>query len=87
MDNHLNLKKVLKIDCEGAEFEILQDLQNNNLLQKIDLVLLEWHWGCYEQLKELFLNSGFTLTCRHDIPGKQGVIIACRTEFNRNFNI
>lgn len=84
-DNHLELKKVLKIDCEGAELEILQDLQNNNLLSKIDLILLEWHLGYHEQLKELFLNCGFTFTCRHDIPGKQGVIIACRNELNCNF--
>lgn len=38
-------KKVdlLAINCEGAEFEILQDLYDNNLLRSIDEILVQFH--------------------------------------------
>ena len=34
---------ILKINCEGAEFEILQNLHENNLLQNIEEVLIQFH--------------------------------------------
>ena len=36
-------KLILKLDCEGAEYEILQDLSQHRLLGHIDALLLEWH--------------------------------------------
>ena len=39
---------VLKIDCEGSEFDILEDILNNpNLINRIYTILVEWHpWYC-----------------------------------------
>ncbi|MBR7131168.1 MAG: FkbM family methyltransferase [Lentisphaeria bacterium] len=84
---HPDFKKVFKIDCEGSEVEILQDLQSGGLLQQIDLILLEWHWGCAETLIQELIKNGFALTCRHDIPNKQGVIIAFRNSSDFNGQI
>ncbi|MBX3117845.1 MAG: FkbM family methyltransferase [Fimbriimonadaceae bacterium] len=36
-------KLVVKLDAEGAEYEILERLQYSGLLSRIDLLLLEWH--------------------------------------------
>jgi len=43
----LNLKMidVLKIDVEGAEGIIFEDLYKNNLLKKVELINLEYHYG------------------------------------------
>lgn len=52
---------ILKIDCEGGEFEIIERLYNTNLLSKMDIVLLEWHMATPEILIEQLLNSGFAI--------------------------
>jgi hypothetical protein len=77
---HTGLKKALKIDCEGSEMEILEDLKKAGLLAQVDLILLEWHFGYGRDLIDLLTDCGFVLTCRHDIPEKQGVITAFRSK-------
>ena len=34
---------VLKLDIEGAEFEVLDDLIENHLIEYINLIIIEWH--------------------------------------------
>ncbi|MBV9289421.1 MAG: FkbM family methyltransferase [Hyphomicrobiales bacterium] len=34
---------VLKMDCEGSEFAILDSLQKSNLLNKVKILMMEWH--------------------------------------------
>lgn len=38
-----NKKFMIKMDCEGGEYEILPDLFQSDMLDKIDLLVLEWH--------------------------------------------
>lgn len=42
---------ILKLDCEGAELELLQDLKANEYLPKIGFIVGEWH--VQSQLKAL----------------------------------
>ena len=35
---------VLKLDVEGAEYEILEDLISQNLISKLDQLYVEFHW-------------------------------------------
>lgn len=44
IEQHNDKKIVLKCDIQGAEFEVIEDLSNNNLLEKIDIILLETHF-------------------------------------------
>lgn len=62
---HPNEKKVLKIDCEGAEYEILQKLNNSNLLDNIDVLLIEWHDKGAVILEEILAAYNFTVISRH----------------------
>ena len=71
-----NLKKFLKIDCEGAEEEILANLQHSGILKDVDLILLEWHFGCYAAITKILTDTNFIVTCHHTIPDIQGNIIA-----------
>lgn len=43
--NDITSKIVLKIDTEGAEYEILDDLYHSGFLNKIDLLMGECHYG------------------------------------------
>lgn len=35
---------VLKLDVEGAEYEILEELVKTGAIRKINKILIEWHW-------------------------------------------
>lgn len=48
-----NINYVLAIDIEGAEYEVIKDLYNNDLLKNFYLITGEFHNG-YEGLKEYF---------------------------------
>lgn len=50
---------LLKMDCEGAEYDILEDLINSGIIKKIDVICMEWHDGKYKQLESLMERAGF----------------------------
>jgi FkbM family methyltransferase len=59
------VKYIAKIDCEGAEYEIIDSLYNSGLLKKIDAVIIEWHEvnnvkAKIENMKIQFTQSGFS---------------------------
>lgn len=62
---HPKLKKVLKIDCEGAEYEILQKLNDSNLFVDIDVLLIEWHDKGATLLEELLVANNFSVISRY----------------------
>jgi len=53
--DHITSKIVLKIDTEGAEYDILKDLYHSGVLNKIDLIMGECHDGM-EKLED-YLND------------------------------
>jgi len=58
-------KLVMKLDAEGAEYEILERLSNLGLLGKIDLLLLEWHVRPDrdpEEIRKLLRGAGYFWT-------------------------
>jgi FkbM family methyltransferase len=62
---HSGQKKVMKIDCEGAEYEILQKLNDANLLKFIDILLIEWHDKGAKILEDILIANDFRLVSRH----------------------
>ena len=47
--------KVLKIDCEGAEYEIFEDLAKANLIDEFSVIIGEIHYGM-KQIPSLLSN-------------------------------
>jgi FkbM family methyltransferase len=43
IQNNQSLDMFLKLDCEGSEFEIIDDLNTHSLLQHFKVIVLEWH--------------------------------------------
>jgi FkbM family methyltransferase len=75
-------KVFCKIDCEGAEFEILEDLDQAGLLSQIDVIIMEWHFRVPDVLIDLLEKNNFvcfftTLFYANNI----GIIRAVRTTF------
>lgn len=56
---------VLKIDCEGMEYEIIECLAEAGLLSKIWATIIEWHrrgnLGDPAQLQSILTNNGFVV--------------------------
>ena len=53
--NHPNEKKVLKFDTEGAEYEMLDALLENDLILQFDMLVGETHEG-YQQFFDKIPN-------------------------------
>lgn len=69
-------KKFLKIDCEGAEKEILPDLDKAGLLQKTDVIIMEWHNENPQYLIDILTKNNFNVHCIHAVPNILGMITA-----------
>lgn len=69
-------KVFLKIDCEGAEKEIIPALDKSGLLQKISVLIMEWHFESPQYLIDILEKNGFIVFCNHSTPNKLGMIRA-----------
>ncbi len=57
-DYHID-RAVLKMDCEGCEYNLLKE--DNDTLKRFKRIQIEYHYG-YEKLKEKLEDAGFTVT-------------------------
>ncbi len=73
-----NEKIVLKIDCEGAEFEILEDLHKNEMLKKVSCLMIEWHYKNPERIVEILKQNSFSVFCTSEINSEIGFIRAVK---------
>jgi FkbM family methyltransferase len=62
-----NNRIVIKCDCEGAEFEILERLNEENLVGKMDAVLMEYHFQKPDRLVEIFIENGFAVHVKYGL--------------------
>lgn len=73
-------KLILKLDCEGTEYEVIPELAAKGLLQKFTVVMLEWHYHGPASLIQTLTDSGF-IAFNRNIPndgGKRGMIYAAK---------
>jgi FkbM family methyltransferase len=50
---------IVKCDCEGAEFEIFERLNEEKLIENIDVIIMEYHFGNPGQLVNILSKNGF----------------------------
>lgn len=70
---------VIKMDCEGAEYEILEDLHNSSLISKIDIFILEWHDYGADLLEQYLIENNYTVFSR-DLGIVSGILSAVRNK-------
>ena len=61
---HRHCRIWLKCDCEGAEFDILRRLDEKKLTDKIDAVLMEYHFQSPDDLVSILTENGFAVHIR-----------------------
>lgn len=59
IEKHPTQPLVCKIDCEGAEYEIVEDLYTNNILPKLNVIIMEWHRKGPSDLINMLLKSNY----------------------------
>jgi FkbM family methyltransferase len=81
LEENKNRHIIVKCDCEGAEFEIFERLNEEKIVSGIDVVLMEYHFEKPDILVNIFAESGFASQVR---PGssksKTGYIYAVMAE-------
>ncbi len=68
---------VLKLDAEGAEYEIFERMQALGLLSKVDVLFLEWHERTGKDpatLRDMLRQAGFIWTERQHTEAPVGLI-------------
>ncbi len=68
----------LKIDCEGAEKQILPDLEESGLIKRVDVIVMEWHFENPQWAIDLLARNGFVVFCVHQNINELGMIRAYR---------
>ena len=68
---------VLKIDCEGAEYEIMESLIGGGFPEEVIAILMEWHGSVARKLADNIVQLGFKLV-NTSIGHNTGLIYAMR---------
>lgn len=76
IQSNRDCKIVIKMDCEGAEYEIMKRL-NNKLLKKMDIIILEWHDFKAEPLEAILRENNFSVFSRN-LDSISGIISAVK---------
>ncbi len=66
---------VLKMDCEGEEYGILEDLLQSGILSKITFIMLEWHYKGKDSILNCLKQAGFSWWC-NDKEENMGLVYA-----------
>ena len=70
---HPDLPVIGKIDCEGAEYEIIEALYHSGDLRSFHALMIEWHRDGPAKLREWLTEAGFTVfapSCSANLWGR-----------------
>lgn len=70
---------IVKMDCEGAEYEIVTDLARSGTIQDISALMIEWHDRGHQILSSTLRDNGFVVwTVKADLDRDLGIMYAVR---------
>jgi FkbM family methyltransferase len=83
-DNHIDYCNFLKLDCEGAEYEIIKTLPTT-YFKKIDKIIIEYHLADSHpelliELKEILITNNFEIHTKPSFLG-MGFLYAKKLSF------
>ena len=78
MDKNPGASFAMKIDCEGAEYEIIPNLIRHGALKRISIIVMESHYGREDEIIEAFRREGFVVYSNEAAPYRTGTLFAVR---------
>jgi len=79
LEDNKNKYIIVKCDCEGAEFEIFERLNEENIVGRIDVVMMEYHFEKPARLVNILAENGFAVQMKAGSSKSQtGCIYAVR---------
>lgn len=78
ISRHVDERFIAKIDCEGAEYEVLDSFSKLDILSKLDIVIIEWHIKGSESLIKHLIEAKFSVFSFNDPDNNIGMIYAKR---------
>ena len=69
-------KMILKIDCEGSEYEILDRLNDTGLLSRFDIIMIEWHFKGPASLRKILIDNNFKILSMEERNRIAGMLYA-----------
>jgi FkbM family methyltransferase len=78
IDESNPLDIIVKIDCEGEEYAIVESLWAAGLLSKLTIMMIEWHYRLPSVLEDQLKDSGFHVFSQTFPSLDSGMIYACR---------
>jgi FkbM family methyltransferase len=75
---HAQVPIVAKIDCEGAEYEIVEALHAAGELASLHALVIEWHGDGPDRLRSRLVDAGFTVLAPGLSRGLWGKLYAVR---------
>jgi FkbM family methyltransferase len=70
---------IVKMDCEGAENEILKSLIKKQLINKINCFILEWHHDNYSFVTNILLENNFSFFTKSN-NYNSGLVLAYKNQ-------
>jgi FkbM family methyltransferase len=64
LEENKNKYIIVKCDCEGAEFEIFERLNEENIISRIDVVMMEYHFEKPDRLINILTENNFAAQTR-----------------------
>lgn len=59
MEKHPLLKIILKLDCEGAEYDIIEQIESNKMIDSIAIYMIEFHFRGKNMFRDIFKRNNF----------------------------
>jgi FkbM family methyltransferase len=79
LEENKNKHVIVKCDCEGAEFEIFERLDEENIVSRIDVVMMEYHFEKPDRLINILTENNFAVQTKiGSKKSKTGYIYAVR---------
>jgi FkbM family methyltransferase len=70
LEENKNSRIIFKCDCEGAEFEIFERLQELHLVDKIDVFLVEYHFEKPDRIVKILVENDFAVQIKQGTKEK-----------------